>query len=185
MAVRENFIHCENVDECLERLQYDEYLAVASSRLHVKHNPVTTRRGLFCFSRENNVYAYSVAMTLKLDFELLESIDTIIANLFEFGLINMWIKWDTSPTMKTLFAAARTKDNGNENGNVVLTIEHIIGAILIMLFGYIFAIIVFIVERVVHRKVQGGTDSKFILCLHKFLNPGRIDSVTPFSLNNL
>lgn len=125
-------------------------------------------------------------MTLKLDFELKVLIDTIIGNLFEFGLVDMWIKRDDAPTTRALIAAARAKQRENDNGNVVVTIDHIVGALLIMSFGYILAIFAFVLEQIVYRRVRQGTESKFFLYLHKLFRPNRIDYlVTEFSVNNL
>lgn len=172
-AVRANFIHCENIDMCLKQLQHDEYLAVAVSRLHVKNNPVISRTELFCFSRQNNVYSYSVAMPLKNYYELVDRIDLVISSLMEFGLIAKWVKSDDAPSTRTLIARAQAKHYQTEYGNVVLTIEHIVGALIIMAFGYILAIIAFLIEQIVHRKVRDGTNSKLYVYLHKVFGPKR------------
>lgn len=191
-AVRKNFIFCDNIDECLQRLHNDEYLAVALSRLHAENNPRISRSDLFCFSRANNVYTYSVAMPLKLDYELIESISTIIGNLMEFGLIDRWIKLSEGPTIRSLVIDVKAQHHEEEhtkeqpNGNVVLTMDHIIGALLIMSFGYLLAMIAFLVEQIVHQREQQGTDSKLFLYLHQVFSPNRIDcTITQFSVNNL
>lgn len=177
----------------MERLRYDEYLAVALSRLHAENNPMISRSELFCFSRENNVYTYSVAMPLRLDYELIESVDAIISNLMEFGLIGKWIELSEEPTTRAKVADTKKKQKDNEvnrgndsaDGTVVLTMDHIIGALLIMAFGYVLAIIAFLVEQIVHRRVERGTQSKFFIYLHRFLRPNRVDCMaTPFSVNS-
>lgn len=147
---------------------------------------------MFCFSRANNVYTYSVAMPLRLDYELIESIDTIIANLMEFGLIDKWIKLSDGPTVRSLVTDVKAKHQEEEhakeppNGNVVLTMDHIIGALLIMAFGYVLAMIAFVVEQIVHRRVHQGTDNKLFMYLHSVFSPHRNDcTITQFSVNNL
>lgn len=115
-------------------------------------------------------------MPLKVDYELKEAIDAVIANLMEFGLIDKWFQLEDAPTLRTLVATAQTQHD-HVNGNVVLTIDHIIGALLIMAFGYILAIIAFLLERFVHRKVQQGTDSNVVIYLHQFLRPDRIECI--------
>lgn len=172
------------------RLRHDEYLAVAVSRLHAESNSKITRLERWCFYSENNVYSYPVAMPLKLDFELIEQIDDVITNVMEFGLVDKWKKMSEGPSFRTLVAKALVKQHEEEhtssNGTVVLTVDHIIGALIIMAIGYLSAIIAFLVEKCVHQKVQQRTKSKLVLSLHKFFSPNRIDSqVTDFYLNNL
>lgn len=163
----------------MQRLQHDEYLAVALSRMHALNNPMISRLELFCFPRENNVYSYSVAMPLRLDYQLIDPINTVIVNLMEFGLIDKWIKLSEGPTLQSLVAkekhngAVRTRDPAD--GNVILTMDHIIGALVIMAFGYALALIAFLVEQLVFHRLQKGSESKFILNLHTFLRPYRID----------
>lgn len=110
-------------------------------------------------------------MPLKIDFELTGAIDTIIMNLFEFGLINKWIKMNEELSTQSLMA--EEKQYESEHANIVLTVDHIIGALLIMAFGYALAIITFLSEQIVHRRVRQGADSKFLLFLHKFFRPNR------------
>lgn len=124
-------------------------------------------------------------MLLKLDYELKEVIDTIIGNLMEFGLIDMWRRWNSEPPPWALIAEAKKRQSKNVDGNVVLTVDHIVGALVIMTIGYILATIAFFVERLVYRKVREGTSSYIFLYLHKFLYPSRIDFIgTDSSPNN-
>lgn len=106
-AVRENFIFCDNIDDCLERLRYDEYFAVALSRLHALNNPVISRSELFCFPRENNIYSYLVVMPLKLHYELMVPMDKVIDNLMEFGLVDRWIELEDMPTTRPLIGKTK------------------------------------------------------------------------------
>lgn len=128
-------------------------------------------------------------MPLRLDYQLIDPINTVITNLMEFGLIDKWIKLSGGPTTQSLVAkakhngAVRTRDSSD--GNVVLTMDHIIGALVIMAFGYVFALIAFVVEQLIYHKVQKGSESKFVLNLHKLLRPNRIDCmVNQFSVND-
>lgn len=176
MGVRGNFIFCENIDVCLEKLRYDEYLAVAVSRLHAQNSPTISRTEMFCFTRANNVYSYSVAVPLSMDFQLIDAINAVIRSAMESGLINRWSKFNIEPATRSL--ATDGKPLENENATIVLTVDHIVGALLIMVFGYVLAIIVFLAERVVYWRVRQGTESKLFLYLHRFFCPSRIDCTT-------
>lgn len=191
MAVRERFFLCDNVDKCARRLRHDEFLAVELSRYHAHNNPMISRSELFCFSRASNVYTFSVAMPLKLDYELIDPINKVIKNLMEFGLIDLWRRIKAEPNTRSKIAETKAKQHAElhltPDGTVVLTIHHIVGALVIMAFGYVLAIITFTIEQIVYRKVQKRSKSKFILYLHKQLGSNRIDRPNSefFCMNNL
>lgn len=171
-AVRDNFRICDVPDACLKRLLYDNKLAVAVSRLHAKNSPVISQTELFCFARSVNIYSYSVAMQIKLDFHLLPQINSVIRQLFEFGLIERWDKLSQSIASSAAIVKMQ-KDGSGDDGNhlVVLTVAHIMGAILIMIFGHLIALITFLAEHITHRKIKSGNNNRFWMILHAFLSP--------------
>lgn len=171
-TVRQNFKICVNTDECLKRLEYDEKLAVAVSRSHAHNTPAISRTALFCFPRSKNVYSYSVAMPIKLDYHMLPTINYNIRQLFEFGLVERWNKYSESiaanqEIKKTLDAAT----DGKDSRLVVLTVAHIMGAILVMFFGHIIALVAFMFEVIVERQIRQRNCAKFWNKLHWFLKP--------------
>lgn len=147
----------------------NDKLAVAASRLHAENSDVVTRDEIFCFSRENNIYSYSVAMPMRVDFHLLPVINSIIRQLFEFGLVERWDK--LSQAIATSVLAAKLAQAGDESGSnlVVLTVGHIMGAIFIMLFGHSLALCAFCTEQLIYRNAQGS--SGFWSKLNQFLTP--------------
>lgn len=171
-AVRNNFELCIDTDECLKRLQYDEKLAVAVSRLHAENTPAISRSEMFCFPRSKNIYSYSVAMPIKLDYHILPVINYNIRQLFEFGLVERWNKLGQSVAAALEIKKFLDKaQDGHDDRLVVLTVPHIMGAILIMFFGHSVALIAFSVEMIVNRMVQRQNCTKFWERLHWFLRP--------------
>lgn len=159
-------------DECLKRLVYDEKLAVAVSRLHSKNSPAISQSELFCFSRTRNIYSYSIAMPIKLDYHLFPVINYNIRQLFEFGLIERWNK--LSQSIAANQEIKKILDNavsGKDDRLVVLTVAHIMGAILVMTIGHVIASMAFITELMVSRKIQHKKCSKFWILLNWFLRP--------------
>lgn len=173
-AVREHFHICDVPDNCLERLLKEETLAVAISRLHAKNTPVISQTELFCFARSANIYSYSVAMPIKLDYHLLPQINSVIRQLFEFGLIERWDKLSQSIASSAAIVKMQKDGTGGEGSHlVVLTVAHIMGAILIMIFGHSMALIAFLAEHFTHGKIKKGNYNRFWMLLHKFLTPKR------------
>lgn len=111
-------------------------------------------------------------MPIKLDFHLLPTINYIIRQLFEFGLIERWNKLSQAIASSDLNTKrSNNKNGGDDNNLVVLTVAHIMGAILIMIFGHAVALIAFVSEQIVYRKIKDGTQKRVWLILHRFLNP--------------
>lgn len=160
-------------DDCLKRLLVDEKLAVAVSRLHAKNSPVISEMELLCFARSANIYSYSVAMPIKLDFHLMPQINNIIRQLFEFGLIERWDKLSQSIASSAATVKMLREGSGGDGGGhlVVLTVPHIMGAILIMSFGHLMALIALIAEHITHRKIKRGSSNRFWMMLHKMFTP--------------
>lgn len=170
--VRKHFTLCEYIDSCLQRLEYDEKLAVALSRLHGYNSPVISRRDIYCFPPEQNIYSYSVVMPIRLDFHLRPQINFIIRQLLEFGLIERWDKLSQSIAENAdIMKMINNGGSSDEKHLVVLTVAHIMGAILIMIFGHILASLAFLAETIVYNKLQTEKPSKKWIRLHKILNP--------------
>lgn len=173
-AVRNNFRICEVPDDCLKQLLADETLAVAVSRLHAKNTPAISQTELYCFARSANIYSYSVAMPIKLDFHLLPQINNVIRQLFEFGLIERWDKLSQAiASSAEIVKMLKADGGGNGSHLVVLTVAHIMGAILIMIFGHLVALIVFLAEHFAHANIKSGSGNRFWMGLHNFLTPTR------------
>lgn len=171
-AVRKNFQLCINTDDCLQHLEYDEKLAVAVSRLHAENTPSISRSRMFCFPPSKNIYTYSVAMPIRLDYHIMPVINYNIRQLFEFGLVERWNKLSQSVAasleMKQILGQAQ---DGHDDRLVVLTVAHIMGAILILSFGNFVALIAFLCELCVDRKIRQRNCAKFWIRLHWFLRP--------------
>lgn len=120
-------------------------------------------------------------MPLKLHYELIGPIDNVIKNLMEFGLIDFWTRLSVGPTTRSKVAETKAKQHDAvhtlPDGTVVLTMQHIVGAVVIMAIGYGLALIAFVIERFVHRRVHEGTDSRIIMYLHAFCRPNRFDCI--------
>lgn len=170
--MRNNFELCIYTDECLKRLEYDEKLAVAVSRLHAQNTPALSQSKMFCFPRSRNIYSYSIAMPIKLDFHMLPVINYNIRQLFEFGLTERWNKLSqsiaTNIEIKKILNSASSK---KDDRLVVLTVAHIMGAILVMFFGHFIALAAFLIETLVDQRIQHKNCAKIWLILHWFLRP--------------
>lgn len=111
-------------------------------------------------------------MPIKLDYHLLPVINYNIRQLFEFGLIERWNKLSQSiAANEEIKKILENAASGNDDQLVVLTVAHIMGAILAMTFGHIVASIAFLAEMFVSRQVQREKCAKIWILLHWLLRP--------------
>lgn len=167
--IRQRFRLCKSIDACLGELNTKSKLAVALSRLHAMNSPSVDKSKIFCFSRDNNIYSFSVTMITTYDFPLLPQIDQVIRRLVEGGFITRWKNFgpsngnkiantsdtQTKPLTKNDNNAEVSTDDesdldeeNNETDNFTsLTIDHILGALVILIVGEFLATIVFLLEN--------------------------------------
>lgn len=83
-----NFEICDEIDKCLYRLELDEKLAVATSRLHV--NVIPMLQNNFCFTQSQNIQNYFVSFLIKKNFSLRNQFDHIIKRIETSGIFFKW-----------------------------------------------------------------------------------------------
>lgn len=122
------------------------------------NNPVLPKTEIFCFSKVNNVYSFSVAMLTKKYYHLLPQFNAIIRKVLEFGLLEKWGK-DNSAAALTLIHVSG--DSNEDHQLVVLTVGHITGALMIMFIGYAIALGAFIGETIVTKQLLFSNYRRF------------------------
>lgn len=84
------FETCSDIDKCLQRLQYDDCLAVATSRLHMKTLPIQDR--IYCFDRSQNIYDYSTVIMIRNNFPMKSQFIDVLDKILTAGLLVKWEK---------------------------------------------------------------------------------------------
>lgn len=163
--IRSRYKVCDDINLCIEQLSHDSKLAVAVSRLHINAYHLAEQMDFYCFAKESSVYSFPVSIITLHSFHLLPKMNLMISNLLEFGLILKWAREEYIGTLyrKILERRYYAKNFGLPNSNdriIILTVSHISGAIVILCIGYGAALIIFIVEMIVGRKMQYFTDRK-------------------------
>lgn len=155
--MRSAYSLCATTDQCLNKLHEYDNLAVSVAREHALNCPVISQTDLFCFPKTNNVYSYSVTMLTQRQFHLLSNINSIIRRVMEFGLIQKWEK-DSNQLQQLRLqieanAAGKTTTGTNDGEEaVVLTVDHIEGALILMFGGYALALVTFVAEVLLNMR---------------------------------
>lgn len=159
--IRGTYTQCDHTDRCLAQLLGRDDLAVSVSREHALNSPVIGKADLFCFTKSHNVYGYSVVLLAQRNYHLLGRMNSIIRRVMEFGLIEKWEK--DGDTMQQLQLQIKQNALGGGSGNavgdgdgedgdalVVLKVDNIMGAMILMVAGYVVALVVFVAELAVN-----------------------------------
>ncbi|XP_037072295.1 ionotropic receptor 21a-like [Pollicipes pollicipes] len=79
-----------------------------------------------------------------------------ILRLREAGLIPIWFSWSLEAVKSDLVDVARTSESAS--GVHSLSLEHVQGVFLLLLFGWLLSLLAFLAEMVVRRALKRGTE---------------------------
>lgn len=182
--VQQHYTLCSaNIDDCLKLLLDNEKLAVAVSRLHAENSPVVNKDQIFCFTRENNIYSFSVAMPMRIDFQLMPRFNSIIRQLFEFGLVERWDKLSQAIATSAVAIKLALAGGSDDSNLVVLTVGHITGSLLILMVGHLISLCAFGIEVLAGYMARRENCGRFWLAVNACLipKPRRSKSATLFA----
>ncbi|XP_047537189.1 uncharacterized protein LOC125071143 [Vanessa atalanta] len=127
--------------EGIRRAALDRNFAVVSSKRQAKYIDQKLGKGaalIYCFPESNNLYKYGVVLLARKWFPMLERFNNIIRSVSENGLIDKW--------NKELFIHSISSDG--TSAILPLSIQHLLGAFMLIGILYTLSIIVFIAEVV-------------------------------------
>lgn len=154
--------------------------AIAVSRSHLGASRKLAKSILFCFPRNEDFSIFPVAILTRFNHHLLPKINDVIRLVTEHGLVKKWyydyIYGAQQAMIKERRAFAKHFSNGLPNPLnriIILKVRHISGAFMILSIGYSIAIIAFLFELLIGKKMQSisnNTEHKQLLgCQRKFL----------------
>lgn len=148
----EKFEIIDDIDRCLDRLKFDDKLAVATSRFHVKTTP---HEKIDCFDQSQNIHNYLNTFMIRSDFPKKKLFNDVLKHVVSSGLVPKWKKdlqfyreTETTTSVKSI-----------RNGIMVRQ--------GIMFFSV--SISTFIVEIIIHRKAHSNNASFFWKFLDKVI----------------
>lgn len=134
-----------------------------ASRAHVTFDRSVNRKKLFCFPKAESFFKYHYSLHAKYGYHRLPKIDNILLRLVEAGISNNWailqiyenklINTNASQFTDVKFSESWSFTSHFKHNNTLISLklEHIYGALLILLIGNAFAMIVFVVEVAFER----------------------------------
>lgn len=151
-----NFEICDEIDKCLHRLEFDEKLAVATSRLHVNVMPMLQNN--FCFTQSQNIQQYFISFLIKKNFPLRNQFDEIIKRIETSGFFFKW-KHDL-----------QTHHNSNVNREFRrLSIADLEFMLAMLLCTTAASFVIIILEIFINYKVKSKNSTNFWKLLDKII----------------
>lgn len=143
---------CDNLDQCLSRLSGNPKLAVAISRERAYNSLLILASQIYCFDSEI-IYEFDLKFLVNKNSTILTDLNEFIQSAIESGLIK---KWRFDNQMIKLPCKYIQKVYGQ------LNLEHHFGMIIIWGLMITFVFFVFLLERVVYRKVRSSNAARYL-----------------------
>lgn len=157
---------CPNIDDCLCRLEDDNNLAVAVSRQYALNSPAIPKSHIYCFDDFQNINVFFISMHIRQNHHLFHQIEEIASRSFESGL---FVKW-TADTKTRLGSNRGSQANRNETS---FRVGDLAGAIIICTCLMLTAILIFILEHIVHRMKTQRNPRRIWITLDKLIDGDR------------
>lgn len=158
------------MDQCFKMITKDRTKALAISRAHALNNPFGLHEDsdFFCFPISDDVYVYSAVMMFRRFHYLLPIINEKIRAIGESGLL---MKWQKDSTLARSDAMGNGDKNKGSHGSVQikLQLEHVVGAFLAVLIGLSIALVVFLLELLIHWLIKKKKCHRILKTMESFL----------------
>lgn len=171
---------CSDIDECLHRLEFDDKLAVAVSRLHIQAMPL--HKNIFCFGPSQNIHNYLNAFMIRSEYSNRHAFDNMMKMVKDSGLISKFQK-----DLRLHHRKYRSRQITEVHS---ININEFNFAFLFALFFINLSITTFMFEFIIYYKVQSPNSSRIWVFLDKFicgkryyflLEPRNDDAIIPFT----
>lgn len=153
-----------DLDACLSALKWNDKLAVSVRRIRAENSPVISKSEIYCFSSEENIFAFPTTIRMSRKYEFKTQVNSLIRRCLEAGLFTKWQE-------DTELSGNDSKPKSDRNIN--LTVAHIGGALLSLVCGLCLASLVFIAECVAFEKLKQKDCHQFWVYLSRTVDGRR------------
>lgn len=137
---------------------------MATSILLAENNLLIRKSEIYCFPRSENIHILPVVLRLALKYEFLSEINVIIRRSLEAGLVEKWQR-DSS-----LYQNDPKRVNDRK---IILSVDHIGGALLALISGLSMASLTFIAECITFSRTNQRNCNWFWLLVSKAIDGRR------------
>lgn len=138
-------------------------MAVGDSQLHIQASPYYSPDKIFCFEEPECMLTYHVSLLLKKNSALETDINRMIRILFEAGILSKWK--NNSPKVKQRMPTDQP---------LQMTMENLLMPLIFILgIGLPLALLIFLGELIVSRKMKQPSISPVWFLLNQMFDPDR------------
>lgn len=159
-----------DLTEYLNQLNWNNKLAVATSLERVQNDRLILK-WVHCFDESTNIQKYPTRIFMRNDFPFQIDLNKFIERVIENGLVVKWAK-------RNIFGCF--KEQASQQQYIEYTFESQVVLCQITIGLLLFASLVLIFERIVHKKAQANNTSRFWRYIEMSIDPNRY-----FLLNDL
>ncbi len=142
--LRDHYTACLDMDKCLLGIKTDKKLAIAISRQHSMNAKVPiTEEDMYCFTKSDNIFSFSVVMLFKRDHHLLPLVNTLIRRITEYGFI---LKWRQDAEYEKLKEVVKRHREKATEVNQAIKVSQLLGLFGLAVAGMSLALVSFLIE---------------------------------------
>lgn len=156
-----SFEICENMDNCLNQLNFNSKLAVAVSYEYVRRNRLFPTSNVYCFEKYEIIHSFAWKFLVSKNFSHLNQFNRFLQAASMNGLVKKW-----------------QSDNRNQPKNKQpdkmlgdLTLAHLHGTQIIWFFLKAAALTIFFLERFIYKKAIDRNSLRFWKVAEKIICP--------------
>lgn len=139
-------------------------MAFGGSRQRILNSRSHSSSKIFCFNQDENIASYQSTLIMRKDFALRQRIDDIIRNAFESGL---FVKWGRDSQRK------KQRIDSFEPEYALTLEQYAVFLVVIYSIGCILAILSFMSEITIQRKLKKHYRSQIWMYFERFFDGNR------------
>lgn len=160
----ENFVVCDDLDFCLDQLNWNSALAVAIFFEHARNHLSGPDSQIYCFKNSEIISEYSLKFFVHDDFPYLNELNEFIHLTSASGLIE---KWRSNKQMLNQSFTYKRKIHNR------LVLYNFLGIFYVGAVMGIIVISTFFLERFVYTKVRTANTFRFWKIIEMMIDPNR------------
>lgn len=130
---------------------------------YFKKRHLFTAAEIYCFENSEIIYEYAPKLLVRNGFPFLKELNKFLEMISECGVINKWLS-------DNYFRTSKKKVN---KVYYRFTMSNVYGLLLIGALDIFFTVIVFIFEKIVHKKTREPNTSRFWKMIEMLIDPDR------------
>lgn len=162
-ALTKRFQLCNSTDLCLNQFKWNKKLTIAVPKRYFQSQSIAKSNEIHCIAHEELSHGYELSFFYQKNFKFIKELNEFIHLATEGGLITKWLN-----CMNTRISLTHGNDAVHQ-----VTMEQVLGLIVICLSMLSLATCLFFFEKIVQERAQALNASRGWIFAQMIIDPNR------------